>query len=301
MSAGKRKALRVILLVGWLVLALFMVQSVFAQDGNTGNTQEAVPSDLNEVAVRLLPLLAGASLIERTLEFLFTSVERAVLDVSNSLHDLSIRLTGLVQVDLHKAWDDLDKLTDAMLHRQQSVLPAAEGNPGSANPADWPLAILELRLTEAKNKLEQAQGVIKTAMDSPLYVARKKLAANVLSVFFGVGLALMSSLRLFEPMGVQVAGSIEGVFDKLDMIMAGILMGLGTDWVHQVIGLIIQGKGLLGRAAGGDPSTAIDTAQLSQLITLSVEQEFRRRLEEVGTDLQKKVEDKITPDDKTPV
>lgn len=299
-----RNTLRIIVLVGWLVLALIMVESALAQDDNVGTNQvgtEAVPEDLDELAVRLLPLLAGAALIERTLEFLFTWVERAVVDVSHSLHALSIRLTGLVQVDLRKAWDELDELTDAMLHRQHSALPAAEGNPGSPNPSDWPLSVLELRLAEAKDKLDQAQNVIKDAMKSPLYTSRKKMAANWLSIFFGIGLALTSSLRLFQPMGIQVADSVEGSFSVADMILAGILMGLGTDWVHQVIGLVIQGKGLLGRAAGGQPSTAIDTAQINQLIALTVEQEFRRRLEEVGGNLRQEAEERINPDGQPPL
>jgi hypothetical protein len=304
MSAGKRNTLRVIVLIGWLVLALMMVESALAQGDQSNQTgdelQSTVPKDLDQTAVRLLPLLAGAALIERTMEFLFTWVERAVLDVSNSLHELSIRLTGLVQIDVRQAWNELDELTNAMLHRQQSKIPPAEGNPGSPNPSDWPLSILELRLVDAQKKLEQAQGVIKDAMKSPLYTSRKKMAANWMSIFFGIGLAVTSSLRLFEPMGVQVADSIQGGFDVFDMILAGILMGLGTDWVHQVIGVIIQGKGLLGRAAGGQPSTAIDTEQISQLITLTMEQEFRRRLDELGDSLRREAEERINPDDETP-
>lgn len=301
-----RNTLRVIVLIGWLVLALIMVDSALAQDDNVGTNQagpESVPEDLDELAVRLLPLLAGAALIERTLEFLFTWVERAVLDVSHSLHTLSIRLTGLVQVDLRKAWDELDELTDAMLHRQRSALPTAEGNPASTNPSDWPLSVLELRLLDAKDKLNQAQGVIKEAMKSPLYTSRKKMAANWISIFFGIGLALTSSLRLFEPMGIQVADSIRGSFTVADMVLAGILMGLGTDWVHQVIGLVVQGKGLLGRAAGGTPESQqqINTEQLSQLIALTVEQEFRRRLEEVGDNLKREAEERINPNAEPPV
>jgi hypothetical protein len=70
-------------------------------------------------------------------------------------------------------------------------------------------------------------------LKSPEYVARKKMAAAVLSVVFGVLLALGANLRLFEPIGVNVADSFQDAFKVIDLVLAGILMGLGTDWVHQ--------------------------------------------------------------------
>lgn len=288
-SATKYRVLRLSLLAIWLLLALIIVGPVLAQDGGEsgksdptiGNTQANDPNDLDDVAVRLTPLLVGAALIERTLEFIFTWIERAVLDATSTLNNFATRLTGLVQVDLHKAWNDLDRVTHAMLQKQVSEEAPGKGDPDSPDPADWPLAVLEVRLIDAKAKLTQTQDVVKRSMSSPLYVARKKLTASVLSAVFGIVLAFTTSLRIFEPLGVSVSSAVDGPFDFIDKILAGILMGLGTDWVHQVIGLLIQGKGALGRAGGGN----YDPEQVKTLASLVVQEQLVAQREKIREEL----------------
>lgn len=287
MTATKYRVLRFSLLALWLLLALIVVGPALAQDGGeksdptTGNTQITDPDDLDDVAVRLSPLLVGAALIERALEFLFTWIERAVLDATSTLNNFASRLTGLVQVDLHKAWNDLDRVTHAMLQRQVSEEAPDKGDPDSSDPADWPLAVLEVRLIDAKAKLNQTQDVVKKSLSSPLYVARKKLTASVLSTVLGIILAFTTSLRIFEPLGVSVSSGFDGPFDFIDKLLAGILMGLGTDWVHQIIGLLIQGKGALGRAAGGQ----YDPEQVKALASLVIQEQLVTQREKLREDL----------------
>lgn len=281
-----RKMLRVIALMVWLALALFTVGTTLAQDGEgipaqetagAGSAAPQTPQDLDDIAVKLTPLLVGAALIERTLEFLFNWVERAILDASHTLHIMLARVAGLVQIDVRNAWKNVTQLSSALSTRQAHP-DLALNDPESLNPEDWPLALLEERLAEARDLFETAQQAIETALSSPLYVARKKVAAMVLSTVFGVVLALIGSLRLFAPLGVNVAGWIADPFRIFDIVLAGVLMGLGTDWVHQVIGLLVNGKGLLGRAATG---SGVDAEQVAALASAAVQENIGRQLDDL--------------------
>lgn len=297
MSTKTRYKLRLAFLFGWLVLALVAVMPVLAQGDETSSsttldTQDAAPQDLDDIAVRLTPLLVGAALIERTLEFVFNWVERVILDTTHRLHDWATRLTGLVQIDLRQAWGDLEELTNVLLKRKTDQAMSGrggeeEGDPDSNNPQEWPLAMLEAKVFQANETLATAESVLERSMKSSDYVARKKMVASWISIMAGIALAFSADLRLFQPLGVDVANWFNGAFDVVDTVLAGILMGLGTEWVHQVIGLLIQGKGLLGRAGGG--GAQLDPAYINQLVDQSINQRFEERLNEVLQTLEGKL------------
>jgi hypothetical protein len=60
MSAGKRRAFRIAVIVAWLVWALIVVGSALAQDGTDPVTGESTgPDDLDTVATRLTPFWSG--------------------------------------------------------------------------------------------------------------------------------------------------------------------------------------------------------------------------------------------------
>jgi hypothetical protein len=282
----------------WLLLTLIVVAGpVWAQgDGNNPTTtgDQVAPENLDDIAVKLTPLVVGAAIIERTLELLFTWVERAVLDVYSGLHKIASRVTGLVQVDMRHAWDQVQDLTSAMTAKAAGQGGVNE-DPNSPNPVDWPLAVLEARMIDAKLSLGQAESNVKAAMDSPLYTSRKKILAGFFSLLMGVLLAAFANLRLFQPIGVRPSDNIKGVFDGLDLVMAGILMGLGTDWVHQIIGLLIQGKGLLGRAAGGN----VDAEQIRSLAAMTVQQELQAQIRQLKVEAVDEAKD-LAKDVKVP-
>jgi hypothetical protein len=286
MSARKRTLLRVIVWAGALLLALIAVETAYAQEPTPDTV---VPNDLNEVAARLMPLLVGASLIERTIEFLFNWVERAIVDTSHRLNTVATKLTGVMSSDLREIWQKVSVLTDSLLKRELSGTAPEVGDPDSPNPEDWPLAKLQEQIEQAQKTLKSAEKLVDAALSSPDYVSRKKMAASILSMVFGVLLAIVANLRLFEPLGVEVADSIKGAFDVIDMILAGILMGLGTDWVHQVIGLIIKGKGLLGRAAGGDGT--VDPAALQRYTDAVIRAELDARFQQIKNEAQTKIDE----------
>jgi hypothetical protein len=79
------------------------------------------------------------------------------------------------------------------------------------------------------------------------------------------------------------------------MVLAGILMGLGTDWVHQVINLITKGQGLLGRASGGTDSTSAPTVTvnndvISQLVSEALQKELDLRMQSLREEVQQRAE-----------
>ncbi|MBN1680298.1 MAG: hypothetical protein JW966_08390 [Anaerolineae bacterium] len=300
MSAGKRRALRLIIVVVGLLLALIVVGPVLAQDGITTDALSGNPDDLNDVAVRLMPLLVGAALIERGLEVLFNFVERSLLDASHSLNQIAARITGLVQVDFRQAWENLDELTSAMLRRKSSKAAPFEGDADSHNPTDWPLAMLESRLLDAQKTLDTAESVLAKAIKSPSYVGRKKMASAWLSMGTGIVLALVANLRLFEPLGVSVANNFEGSFDKFDLVLAGMLMGMGTEWVHQVIGILIKSKGYLDRAGTGKTIEQIDPEQVRLVAEYAVKDALEAQIGQVRDQLTQQVEKTIARPDSPP-
>jgi hypothetical protein len=282
--------LRIAILVGWAIAALLMVVPVLAQGGEStptaGGTTPGTPEDLSEAAARLVPLLVGAALIERTLEFLFAWSERAALDATSSMRGIATRISGLVRVDFHQAYERFDELSEALLRRRQAAVPAEAGDPTAADPAEWPLQHLEEQLSAIETLLTDTETRLKQIMDSPLYKERKKMVAGVLSMILGVLLAFTASLRLFEPLDVQVSGWFAGTFEIIDTVLAGILMGLGTDWVHQVISLLTKGQRALGRAGEG---VRLDVDSVQNLAAEAIQQEFDRRWKELREQMEAQI------------
>lgn len=291
MSARTRRAFRIAILVGWALVALWMVVPVLAQGGEStppveGAATGGTPEDLSEAAARLVPLLVGAALIERTLEFLFAWAERAALDATSSMRSVATRISGLVRVDFHQAYERFDELSEALLRRQRLGLPPEAGDPTASDPAEWPLHDLETQLTAIESLLTDTEARLKQIMDSPLYKERKKMVAGVLSMIFGVLLAFTANLRLFAPLDVQVTGWFSGTFEIIDTVLAGILMGLGTDWVHQVISLLTKGQRALGRAGEG---VRLDVDSVQELAAEAIQQEFDRRWRELREQMEAQI------------
>lgn len=276
MSARTRRAFRIAILTGWLILALLIVAPALAQGGEStppveGGAPSSTPDDLSEAAARLVPLLVGAALIERTLEFIFAWSQRAALDATSSMRGIATRITGLVKVDFRQAYEQLDELSDALLRRQKAGVPAEVGDPGAQDPAEWPLYHLEEQLTAVETLLTSTEAKLKQILDSPLYKERKKMVAGVMSIIMGVLLAFATSLRLFEPLDVQVTGWFAGTFKIIDIVLAGVLMGLGTDWVHQVISVLTKGQRALGRAG---ETVKFDPDEIKNLAAEAIQEEF---------------------------
>ena len=297
MSAGRRRALRVTAILVWLVLALIAVVPVLAQGtenpAQAGTTvQDTAPQTLNDVAARLSPLLVGAALIERTLEFLFNWSQRAVLDATSSLRGVAAWISGLVEVDLRQIWQQMDQLSKAMVKVKSNPQPQAT-NPNSPDPTRWPLEKLQAQLDQLTQTLTETNARVEQIMGSDLYKERRKMIAGVLSVAMGIVLALIANLRLFKPLDVVPADWFSGPFTAIDMVLAGVLMGLGTDWVHQVINLLTKGQSLLGARA--EVTSQIDTAQLNDMASQAIQQAVDQRLQELRGQVEQAISDVTQP------
>ena len=297
MSAGKRRALRATVVLVWLVLALIAVVPVLAQ-GSEGTSQagssvqSTAPQSLNDVAARLAPLLVGAALIERTLEFLFSWSQRAVLDATSSLRGVATWISGLVQVDVRQLWQQMDQLTRAMV-KVKAGTGAQAADPDSTDPAHWPLEKLQAQLDEVTQTLTETNARLQQIMSSDLYKERRKVIAGVLSIVMGIALALVANLRLFKPLDVAPPDWFSKPFDAIDLLLAGVLMGLGTDWVHQVINILTKGQSLLGARA--QAATQLDTSQIEDLASQAIQQAFDQRMREIRDQIEKEIGDRARP------
>ena len=294
MSARTRRWLRVTIIAGWLVLALITVMPVLAQDGSGGTTglttaEGSGPDSLDSVAARLAPLLVGAALIERVLEFLFSWAQRTALDATSTLHGLASRLSGGISMDLRHAYEKLDALSDMLVELKSEGLPTQKPEGGAAAVAaetrpltsteEWAFADLAAQAKQLEETLSQAEANLKKLLNSPVYKARKKMLAAVLSIVFGILLAFAADLRLFDPLGIAVTNWFEEPFKVVDLILAGVLMGLGTDWVHQMISVLTKGQSLLGARA--DAAGQIDEARLQALTEQAVQRQTDVMMQQV--------------------
>jgi hypothetical protein len=281
----------------WLVLALIAVVPVLAQ-GSEGTAQAGTslqstpPQNLNDVAARLAPLLVGAALIERTLEFVFSWSQRAVLDATSSARGIAARISGLVQVDVRQIWQQVDQLTSAMV-KVKSGESARAVNPDSADPTEWPLEKLQAQLDAVTQTLTDTNARIQQIMSSDLYKERRKMVAGVLSITMGIVLALVANLRLFQPLDVAPPDWFSKPFDGIDLLLAGVLMGLGTDWVHQVINILTKGQSLLGARA--EVTSQIDPAQIENMASQAIQQAFDQRIKEIRVQVEREISDVTQP------
>ncbi len=292
-----RVPLHRVLLFGWVLLMLAVVAPVLAQDG--GLTADTTPQNLNEVATKLTPLLVGAALIERLLEFLFNLAESYLLKAGRWLRGLMRWINGTALVDAREVYEEYDRLRKALVDRKilsNRNLPTRANSP---NPEEWPLEKLEAELSDYEKKVKELDDWLRTTVKSKAYVARRKNVAATIGIVLGVILAATSDVRLFQPLNVHVNGLGQDIFDALDMVMAGILMGLGTDYVHQVINVVAKGQRYLSAATGQQPlqTTTLDWALIREQMdaqlrasTAEIENrlaEFERAAARRGIDLSR--------------
>ncbi|MBI5961204.1 MAG: hypothetical protein HY866_20875 [Chloroflexi bacterium] len=286
MTTRQRRWLRGTAVVVWLVLALITVGPALAQDGGTV-ADPTQPQTLNEVAARLAPLLVGAALIERTLEFLFSWAQRAILDATSTMRSLAKRIMGLMEGDFRPMWNRVQMLNKIMAQRAQGGMAAEDGDPTSPDPVEWPLANLEAQLAEAQKQLIDTEARLKLVLESDLYKQRKKMVAGILSIIMGVSLALMTSTKLFESLDVRVTGWFERPFRVIDMILAGVLMGLGTDWVHQVLSILTKSQSFLGKRA--DATVTVDTEGVRAQAEAAFQMEFAAELRRLRAEAEQQM------------
>jgi hypothetical protein len=265
MRTGKRITLRRVILFAWIVLVLMVVAPVLAQDGDGEGTPlgedgqqferttpvEDRPDDLTEVAVELMPLLLGAALIERVLEYIFTLSETALLRARRVMRWFFEWVNGTIMVDAREIYAHYAKLRQTLLkYHTELIDETTPKNPASTNPDDWPFEQVMEQFELYSAKIAQLEEWLDTTTSSQAYINRRKNVASIMGVVMGLFLSVVAELRIFEPLGFGFAGMPGEVFDVVDWIGAGVLMGLGTDYVHQVVSVLTKGQRFLGAATG---------------------------------------------------
>lgn len=276
LTPRQRLTLRGLLVLTWLVLALVIVGPVLAQDGGTPASSDNGPNDLQGVAAELAPLLVGAALIERLIEALFGWAEQALTDVSDRLLWLARWINGSAVDTAHEVWDTIRRLQEVRAKIISDTLKKA-GDPALTDPSTWPLAEVEKQMLEIETQIKKARGTLKTVMDSEHYHNHRKNIAMGVSIVCGLALAFLIRIQVFEPLGISLDS---GLFEYGDMFLAGILMGLGTDYVHQFINIFTKGQRFLGARAEQE-SMQVDITAIRSQIASELQKEFNAKVEEL--------------------
>lgn len=291
MRVAKQITLRRIVLVAWIVLALLIVAPVLAQDGGDtpppaeqdGDTTQQTddqtgPADLTEVAVELAPLLLGAALIERLLEYIFTLAETSLLRAGNLAQRFLRWVNGTLMVDAREIYDQYERVRRALLaHHAGLVDETTPKNPESLDPDEWPFDKVLEQFEYYGTKVAQLEEWLDTTTSSTAYINRRKNVASILGVVIGLVLAALADIRLFSPFEF---GPDADWFDIVDLIASGVLMGLGTDYVHQIIAVVTKGQRYLSAATGSKMSETV------RIDTSGLQADFNQQLAGVNAEIE---------------
>lgn len=270
MRAGTQIPLRRVIMFAWLVMVLTIVAPALAQDGGEATplgerggdtpqvapqTPDTDPSNLTEVAVELAPLLLGAALIERLLEYLFTLAEASLLRTGTVARSFLQWINGTLMVDARGVYAEYERIRKALLaYHAGLVNENMPKNPDSPNPDDWPFEKVLEQFELYGAKVAQLEEWLNTTTRSAAYINRRKTVAMVGGIIMGLALASVADIRLFQPIEF---GSNGNWFDIIDLLAAGVLMGLGTDYVHQIVSVVTKGQRYLGAVSGRQPSETV--------------------------------------------
>lgn len=234
---------RLLLIVGLvLILSLIATNIALAQTPGTG---EPTTDDTTagEVALLLAPLVAAATVIERIIEMIFNWYESLVLNASN--------LIGEGKGYLKWAKDQVRNLQ---------------------NTTNW-AGLSGSALTDAEDALQDAQSRLESYLVSPFYTSRKRVLTLLLGLVFGVIIAVTTQLQLLHLIANMfgAGGAIKAV-DFLaaagkwvDIVVTGLIIGLGTGPLHALIGLLQNTKNAVDQARAMWSGAAYRTAMDAEL------------------------------------
>lgn len=242
----------------FFALLLVVVPTVFAQDNADDSTSENIDKELLELYA---PLLAGAVVVERLLEAFFTWIERGTISFRKEFTSSANRMFGWVstfmgtlqamidstepmQIRLKQHWD--------AFYRENSQLAKllGEGKTSKEHLTDLTKTVEDLKM-----EYEKEVKAIEAFFDSPGYMIQKKKIATLAGLILGIFTAISLDLTLIEPLHNLPSLKL-GDFDLMegvDIVLAGIIMGLGTDYIHQFLGLVTSGRSFLQRTDMSDP------------------------------------------------
>ncbi len=259
--------------------------------------QKQGPEDLDNIIVALAPLVFSALVIKLTLDFLFIWAENAVANpVAGSVLSsaLASRLTGLPRVDMGQAPQERQRLYKALLERRTHP---GVVEPDSVDPTKWPLEKLEIRLAELQEYFFQIEDLIEEVMISRAYISRKALFRSILGLVIGVEMALVFNVHLFESIGFKQPTWFSEPFKIIDLILAGLMMGLGADLVLQLIGVSPKEKPV---PEPRPKRQSVDPEVIKELVSQAVQEELEMQIKRLREEVSNEMNGLTPPGEAVP-
>jgi hypothetical protein len=212
-----------------LVLLLGLAALVFFQSIDYNDDAPSPPIDIAKSAA---PFIALAAAIERFWESFFAWYESFALSVGR-LMGVSAKMLGWMRTELERArsamYDLVSKPNDGQGVQQEELLAA------------------EARLKDAQTRIEEA-------LKFPEYVALKKAIILLGSLILGIAIAAMGKLQILAIVGFGA------VPNWADMVITGVLIGLGPGPLHDIIGMIQELRNAISGIADLARGTALKKA-----------------------------------------
>ena len=239
------------------VLSLVTTSLALADDGGPG-----VDATTGDVALLLAPVVAAALAVERILEMIFGFIESAVLSAGRFLglggeyvkwaQDTAAEYQSsltLLHADLKEAEDKvrekMGQLSEAKNNRSsartvgelQSQLDEAEKGAQACQTA----------FDKADDDLQDAEQRLRNFVKSPFWISRKKALSVLIGIGLGLVVAIVGQIGMFDLLGVDLAEGIAAPFLKgllrwSDILITGLVIGTGSKFVHQLIGILQETK-----------------------------------------------------------
>jgi hypothetical protein len=237
------------------VLSLVITSTALADNGDGGNN--VTPG---EVAMLLAPVVAAALTVERILEMIFGFIESAVLSASRFLGlggeyvKWAQGAAAEYQSSLKLLHADLKEAEDIVRQKMRELSEAKKHGSGD-------VAKLQKELDEAKegaqarqtafdkadDALQDAEQRLRNFVKSPFWISRKKALSVLIGIGLGLAVAIVGQIRMFNMLGVDLAEgidvpSLKGLLRWSDILITGFVIGTGSKFVHQLIGILQETK-----------------------------------------------------------
>lgn len=193
----------ILVLIALLFAALVVYQLIFPPPSGA-------PAD---ATAALGTFVAIAAAIERFWESVFALYESFALAVGR-LFGVSSKTLGWMNTELARAQQAMEDL-----FKEDSTKPEYQE-----------------KLLQAENRLKDAQARIEEALKLPEYTSAKKAVTLFGSLALGVAVAVAGKLQFLAAAGFPIN------FVPFDILVTGLLIGLGPGPLHDLIGLIKELK-----------------------------------------------------------
>jgi hypothetical protein len=239
------------------VLSLVTTSAALADNGDGENNVTT-----GEVAMLLAPVVAAALAVERILEMIFGFIESAVLSAGRFLGlggeyvQWAQGAAAEYRSSLESLHADLKQAGDTVRQKMTDLSDAKERGEsddvvrrlqGELNEAKEGAQARQTAFDKADDALQDVEQRLKNFVKSPFWISRKKALSVLIGIGLGLAVAIVGQIRMFNMLGVDLAEgitvpSLEGLLRWSDILITGFVIGTGSKFVHQLIGILQETK-----------------------------------------------------------